>query len=45
MATDDNHLLADITGLPVLDETGAAHEIQTLWRDRRTALVFIRHFG
>ena len=44
MATDEG-LLAALDGMTVLDETGAETDITALWRDRRTALIFIRHFG
>jgi hypothetical protein len=35
----------DLAKLTVLDESGSAVELGTLWRDRTAVLVFIRHFG
>jgi hypothetical protein len=29
----------------VLDLDGGVHELQELWRDKETVLVFLRHFG
>jgi hypothetical protein len=43
--TDDNRILYALDGLTVLDDAGAEIDIASLWRDRRTALIFIRHFG
>lgn len=43
--TEEQRILAALAGLSVLDETGAETDIDRLWRDRSTALIFIRHFG
>lgn len=34
-----------IAGMTVLDETGAAIEVDDLWRGGGGVLVFVRHFG
>ncbi len=43
--TEDEQIRTALDGLTVLEETGAEVEITGLWQDRRTALIFIRHFG
>lgn len=35
----------DLAKLTVLDETGEAIEVGSLWRDKTAVLVFVRHFG
>jgi len=35
----------DLAKLTVLDEQGNRVELGSLWRERTTVLVFIRHFG
>jgi hypothetical protein len=35
----------DLAKLTVLDEQGNKVELGTLWSDKPTVLVFIRHFG
>lgn len=43
--TENKQILKALDGLTVLDETGAEIDIASLWRQRATALIFIRHFG
>jgi hypothetical protein len=43
--TEDERILTALHGLTVIDETGTEVKVTGLWRDRRTALIFIRHFG
>ena len=43
--TENDQILARLDGLTVLDETGDEIDVARLWRDRRAALIFIRHFG
>lgn len=35
----------DLAKLTVLDESGAAVELGSLWRERTAIIVFVRHFG
>jgi hypothetical protein len=35
----------DLAKMTVLDETGTAVELGSLWRDKTAVLVFTRHFG
>ncbi len=42
---NDKELLKSIGNLSVTAEDGKDIELSALWESRRTALVFIRHFG
>ena len=33
------------SGLTVLDERGSSVALGSLWRERPTVLIFVRHFG
>ena len=35
----------DVSGLTVLDTEKNIVEMESLWRDRRIVLTFLRHFG
>ena len=35
----------DLAKLTVLDDTGKAVELGTLWKDKTAILAFVRHFG
>jgi len=37
--------LAALSALELPDPSGAPHRLGDYWRDRRVALVFLRHFG
>ena len=37
--------LAALSATSLIDDTGEAHRLGELWRDRPIVLVFLRHFG
>jgi hypothetical protein len=37
--------LAALSATSLIDDTGEAHRLGDLWRDRPIVLVFLRHFG
>lgn len=43
--TNEKAPAPDVSGLTVLDTGGDVVELESLWRNRRIVLVFLRHFG
>ncbi|MBT8333238.1 MAG: hypothetical protein KJP19_02320 [Deltaproteobacteria bacterium] len=37
--------LKNFSELDVLDELSKSHPLAAFWQERRSALVFVRHFG
>jgi len=42
---DEKLMLPEVYGLTLLDLEKNAVEIESLWRDRRIVMTFLRHFG
>jgi len=42
---DEKLMLPEVYGLTLLDLEKNAFEIESLWRDRRIVMTFLRHFG
>jgi hypothetical protein len=45
MTASQNIDLKSFSNLSVLDELSKSHPLAALWQERRSALVFVRHFG
>lgn len=41
----DHAMLQQLGRQTVLDENGNALHLSSLWENRRTVLIFVRHFG
>ena len=42
---NDLNIFESLSGLHILNMKKEAIEIESIWKDRRIALVFLRHFG
>ena len=42
---NDLDIFESLGGLRILNLKSEAVEIESIWKDRRIALVFLRHFG
>jgi len=41
----DNNLLHQLGELTVMDENGKSLILSSLWKEKKSVLVFVRHFG
>ena len=42
---DSEKMISHLSQIEVMDETGNPVRISDLWKDKKAAVVFIRHFG
>jgi hypothetical protein len=41
----DLTILEELSEIAVFDENGTSIQLGSIWREKRSALVFVRHFG